>query len=80
MKTIFVTVKEFFDNGGQMSEGRQLYTKAPNYDTYIPTFKFLERMSVYPGDSLIRVSRGQSSFPSVQEVTYVEIPVTPIYK
>lgn len=75
MKTIFVTVQEFLENGGVLELGRYIFNSSGGMiGIYDGTFtdKIFHGMS--------RIKRSVGTFPSYNSLTFVEIETTPIYK
>ncbi len=79
MKTIFVTVTEFLNNGGIIETGRTLHKNIINNDFQeIGTFDFAEQI---PVSYMVTVSNWNgTTFQMLADIVYVEIEVTPIYK
>ena len=74
--TIFVTVKEFLENGGVLEIGRDFYSmgRTQIIGTYDGRFEDKD----WP--DMIRVRTGSGTYPAYDFNTLVEIEVTPIYK
>lgn len=75
MKKIFVTVAEFLENGGELTDGRKIYDSRKTFynGTYLRT----------DGDSLILNRDWYTNARETKELTefcYIEIDCTPIYK
>lgn len=76
MKTVYVTLKEFLENGGKLVKGREVYSedKYSNY-SMIGTYKMFDE------DSNIHLIENTTykSFPVLESVFYVKIEAKPIY-
>lgn len=74
MKTTYVTIQEFLDNGGILLKGRMIYIeKTKNNFSYTGDFKEID-------NDLIIIQNASRSFPVIPEVFFVEIEVIPVYK
>lgn len=75
MKTIYVTVAEFLENGGRLE------AKRPVYNTKQPAIGWVSPKN-YDSDrpDMTVVANNSSSMYCYNDLIYVEIPCTPIYK
>lgn len=74
MKSIYVSVKEFLENGGEFNQDRTLFD-----DRYQTTGWFDKNVQV-ANPFVIIVSRHFSTHQMPLESVFVQIEVTPIYK
>lgn len=75
MKTLFVTVEEFLQNGGELEPDRPLFTMSKSNQ---PT-----RLGWYHGASkfggCIEAADNSKVFPMMNSIVFVEVQATPIY-
>ena len=84
MKKIFVTLTEYFQNGGQIEEGRLLFEPRGNSGNMIPTSSYLRRSIAGLDDDMIDCHLGKStsgsSFIIIASEIFVQVECTVIYK
>ncbi len=78
MKSIFVTVQEFINNGGELNQLRALYHQQADGD--FKEIGWFDKNVQIPAPYCIIVSKSNGTFQSLIEVVHVEIECTPIYK
>ena len=78
MKSIFVTVQEFIDNGAEFNSGRALFIKTP--DAIIKQVGHFFRKDQIADPYCIVVSTDDDTFKLNIADVFVEIAATPIYK
>ncbi len=74
----FVTVAEFLENGGELKNKRQLYSRK-HADAPFKTVGWYVKNHPEHSEMFIMGNIG-STFPYYSNQAYVEIEVTPIYK